>query len=133
MELTKTFKCVPFDSVWSIPGTKFDLKGIYRRPRRVVGAYDEITVATSAEGLPLWDLTGPFPIRRHSDWVAKGFEYVTLADLESLEKAAPSLRAKGLNVREYIQHPQLGPWNPKLYAATAEQGDRVAFAELLAL
>lgn len=129
----RTFRCVPFDPNWAIAGTKYDLKAIYRRPRRTIGEYDEITPETNAEGLPLWDLTTPLPLRRHSDWTAKGYEYVTLADMESLEKAAPSLRAKGLRVQDFVQHPQLGPWNPKLYAAVANVEDQTAFAELVAL
>lgn len=126
------FKCVPLDSRWIIAGTKLDLKAIYRRPRRVVGEYDEITLATTADGLPAYDLTGPLPMRRHADWEAKGFEYVTLADQKSLNEAAPFLREQGLSPAEYVQHPT-GPWNPKLYMATAEDADRAAFAELRAM
>lgn len=130
---TRTFKCVPYDANWSIAGTRYDLKAIYRRPRRGTDEFDQVTNATNAEGQPLWDLTSPLPMRRHSDWIAKGFEYVTLADMDSLQKAAPSLQAKGLRIHDFIQHPQLGPWNPKLYAATADATDKTQFQELLAL
>lgn len=121
----RVFKCVPLNTQWTLPGTKLDLKAIYRRPRRRVGEYDEIIQERAPDGLPLYDLTAGLPMRRHSDWIAKGFEYVTLADRESLEKVAAYLRADGLNPADFLQHPQLGPWNPKLYLATDEQADRV--------
>lgn len=135
---TRTFKCVPFDKNWGLPSTKLDLKAIYRRPRRTVGEYDEVVQERGPDGQPLYDLVGPLPVRRHSDWLAKGFEYVTVVAVPGAEdhawgQVAASLRAKGLDPKDYIQHPQLGTWNPKLYLATADQVDLDKFAELRAL
>lgn len=129
----RVFKCVPLNPSWTIAGTKLDLKAIYRRPRRRVGEYDEIIQERGEDGLPLYDLTGPLPLRRHSDWAAKGYEYVTLADRDSLTKVAGSLRADGHNPAEFDQHPVLGPWNPKLYLATADKIDRAKVSKLRAL
>lgn len=126
------FKCVPLDNAWTIPGTKLDLKAIYRRPARVVGEFDEVRQAVGADGMPLYDITGPLPLRRHSDWLAKGYEYVTLADMKSLEDVAPSLRQRGLSPAEFLQHPVFGPWNPKLYLASQGKVDQEKFAQLVA-
>lgn len=126
----REFKRVPFDPGW-VSHEKLDLKAIYRRPRYVRGEYDEIMRASDADtGLPAWDLTTPLPIRRHNDHIKKGFEYITLADRDSLGQASKSLRARNLNPAEYDQHPELGPWNPKLYMASAAQSDQSAYDEL---
>lgn len=137
---TRVFKCIPIDNGWIIPGTKLDLKAIYRRPRRLIGEYDEVIQARGEDGRPLYDLVGPLPMRRHSDWIAKGFEYVTVVVNPRREEekgawaaVAGSLRAKDLNPADYLQHPQFGTWNPKLYLATAEHADAAKFSELRAL
>src|SRR4051812_1121892 len=134
----KIFKCVPIDNSWHIAGTKHDLKAMYRRPRRSIGEFDEVIQERGPDGRPLYDLCGPLPLRRHSDWVAKGFEYVTVVAQPQLEGGgwpvvAASLREKGLEPRDYLQHPQLGTWNPKLYLATADQADIDQFTALRAL
>jgi hypothetical protein len=131
----RIFKCVPLDPLWTITGSKLDLKAIYRRPRRSVGEYDEIIQERGPDGLPLYDITSPLPLRRHSDWQTKGFEYVTVVSTlqqgdESFKYVADSLRKQGLNPADYLQHPVFGTWNPKLYLATAEQADRSKFSEL---
>lgn len=75
-------KCVPL-----VPGmfgdTKLDLKAIYRRRKQDNWGTPEL----DANGLEQWDLTGPLPLRRHQDYVNKGFEYLTLADEQSLVDA----------------------------------------------
>lgn len=71
---------VPFCSELTGSETKLDLKAIYRRP--------------DPNGITL---TSPLPLRRHKDWAAKGFEYVTLSTLGELGEAAPLLRAKGFD------------------------------------
>lgn len=49
---------VPFQHQWTNSGSTVDLKGVYRRG----------------------DAYAPeLPIRRHHDWQAKGFEYITLS------------------------------------------------------
>jgi hypothetical protein len=135
---TKIFKRVPLDPMWTLAGTKLDLKAIYRRPRRSIGEYDEVIQERGPDGLPLYDLTGPLPLRRHGDWTAKGFEYVTVLSSvqpgdESFKYVASSLRAAGLNPAEYLQHPTFGTWNPKLYLATADNEDRSKFDALRAM
>lgn len=129
MKEQRVFKCIPLEVGWTIPGTKHDIKAIYRRPRRSVGEYDEVTQDKGPDGLPLYDIIGPLPLRRHSDWSAKGYEYVTVVTSPATEGSgwpavAATLRAKGLNPQEYLQHPVFGTWNPKLYLATAESADR---------
>lgn len=86
-------RCVPLNLHWTGEATKLDLKAMYRK--------GEVITA--------------LPMRRHDDWLRKGFVYLTLADADSLEKVAPSLRAAGLDPRDYQQGPQRSPWNAQLY------------------
>lgn len=128
MQKDRVFKCVPFDPTWGVAGTKLDLKAMYRRPRRSLGEYDEVIHEKGDDGLPKWDLCGPLPLRRHSDWMAKGFEYVTVIAAPGVEgsgwsSVAGSLRARGLEPRDYLQHPNFGTWNPKLYLDSADKID----------
>jgi hypothetical protein len=94
------FQCVPFNGEWT-GDTKLDLRGIYRRPSG--------------------DLTSDLPLRRHTKWVAKGLEYVTLADAESFAIAVPFLRAQGLNPQDYVAgrdgDGRPTPWNVEAYLA----------------
>lgn len=131
---TPVFKPVPLQVVLQA-SAKVQMKAIYRRLQRTVGKFDEEFLVIGDDGLPLWDLTTPLPVERHNDWIKKGFEYVTLADRDSLDKVAPFLAAQDppLNARDYLQHPHFGAWNPKLYAATAADGDRAAVVQLFAL
>jgi hypothetical protein len=134
----RIFKAVPINPSWTVAGTKLDLKAIYRRPSRHVGEYDEIIQARSKDGLPLYDLTGPLPMRRHSDWIAKGYEYVTVvasphADDGCWPQVAAWLRHNDLTPSEFLQHPVFGTWNPKLYLDTAVHIDRARVDALRAL
>ncbi len=62
---------VPFNHQWTNPGSTVDLKGVYRRG----------------------DAYAPdLPIRRHHDWQAKGFEYITLSSAADVAAA----REKGM-------------------------------------
>lgn len=124
----REFRRVPFNPDW-LNQDKLDLKAIYRRPRYARTQFDDI-VRVLEDGMPAWDLTGPLPVRRHNDWVAKGFEYLTLADRSSLNQVAGMLRAVGLNPADFDQHPEYGPWNPKLFLATQQRVDRDAHEEL---
>jgi len=127
--MDKPFKPVPLQLVLQA-STKLDLKAIYRRQQRAVGPFDEEILLTGDDGLPLWDLTTPLPVRRHGDWLKRGFEYVTLADMDSLEKVAPWLKNEGLDPRDFLFHRHFGPWNPKLYSATAAEGDRQSIVRI---
>lgn len=126
------FKAVPFDEAW-IASDKIDVHAIYRRP-----ILDDLgEQAVDKNGVPQWDLTGGLPVRRHYDWRRKGFEYVTLADGESLAKVAPLLRKQGLNASDFImlRNRVVGatPWNPALYLASQQSVDRAQFDQLRTL
>lgn len=110
------FACVPFNPDW-VQNDKADLKAIYRRPRMDARTN---TVLRDEAGTPLWDLTGPLPVRRHLDWQKKGFEYVTLADLASLGSAAGWLQSQGLDPKSFIigMGPRRSPWSAEAYAAS---------------
>lgn len=71
---------VPFHAEWVGSQTKLDLKALYRRP--------------STEGVTL---TGPLPLRRHMDWVRKGYEYVSLASWEDVSLVSNTLGAEGVD------------------------------------
>lgn len=109
-------KCVPLNPAWT-GDTKLDLRGVYKRPNG--------------------DLATSLPMRKHHAWEAKGLEYVTLADAESLAVAAPFLRAQGLNPQEFVAgvdgDGRLTPWVYSVYAADAEVQQKTADAELQAL
>ena len=116
-------KCVPFNNGW-INHQKLDLHAIYQRPRFVRDEFDEMYREYNAQGEPTWDLTGPLPVKAHVHWAAKGFRYVTLADLSSLMMAAANnmlLDDDGnvtANYQQYVQHQNPpGPWSYKKYLA----------------
>lgn len=126
---TAPLKLVPFNEAW-IAHDKIDVHAIYRRPvfkdddyGEPQRSYDKVT------GLPLWDLTGPLPVKQHNKWRAKGFEYVTLADKQSLFVAGRNNTIEG-NWRQYDQHRQGGPWNYKLYDAGQISEQTKAAAQL---
>lgn len=127
------FKAVPFDENW-INHDKIDIHAIYRRP-----ILDEVGEQVHIEGIPQWDFTTGLPVRRHYDWVKKGFHYLTLADPKSLanKHVLQGLRVKGLNPADFImlRNRMVGqsPWNPQLYLASADQVERESFASLRAL
>ena len=74
---------VPFRNQWAGSETKLDLKAWYRRPCPEHGGFS---------------LIGPLPLRRHLDYLRKGYEYVTLATLEEVALVAPLLRAEGIDI-----------------------------------
>lgn len=126
-------KLVPFNNVW-VDHNKLDLKAIYRRPRWTKDEFDQDVQERGPDGLPLWDLTGPLPVKQHNKWLAKGFEYVTLADRDSLIEAhrkGTLVLGPGItSVREYDQHQTGGPWNYKMYAAGQSRHDNAALLQL---
>jgi hypothetical protein len=110
-----SLKLVPFNGTW-INHDKIDLHAIYRRPRFVEDKYGEMQREVSKDGVPTWDLTGPLPVRQHNKWTAKGFEYITLANRESLYMAArTNTLPPGKTIQEYDQHQTGGPWNFRKY------------------
>jgi hypothetical protein len=127
------FKAVPFDDRW-INHDKIDVHAIYRRP-----VLDEVgEQRLDAHGVPQWDYTGGIPVRRHLDWTRKGFEYVTLADLESLHKklVVQFLAEQGLKPAEFVMlrnRKHASPWNPQLYLASQAQRDRAHADDLRSL
>jgi hypothetical protein len=68
---------VPLFSQVTGSETKLDLKAIYRRPG------------------PGVTLTSPLPLRRHKDWEAKGFTYVSVSTLAELGQIAGVVRESG--------------------------------------
>lgn len=131
MELKPKLKLVPFNDAWIDHG-KLDIKAIYRRPRWTKDDFDQDVQETGPDGLPLWDLTGPLPIKQHNKWKAKGFEYVTLADRDSLIEAyrKNTLLPHGTHAREYDQHQTGGPWNAKMYMAGQSTADNATLLQL---
>lgn len=122
-------KLVPFNAMW-IQHDKIDVHAIYRRPRYREDEY--------GEKYPVpweWDLTGPLPVKMHNKWSAKGFEYITLANRDSLITAGRLGTIAG-DWRTYDQHQYGGPWNYKKYAegmmvTDAARADVAAKAEAI--
>lgn len=119
-------RLVPFNDVW-IDHDRLDLKAIYRRPEREENDEGEMVQKRDADGLPIWNLTTPLSVKLHNAWKAKGFEYVTLANRESLVMAARKGTLIGGSVKDYDQHATGGPWNYRKYIAgqSVERQDAV--------
>jgi len=112
----RPFKPIPFLEEFA-SNEKLDLKGIYLRPQR-----DEwYRIQKNPDGSVIRNVTGPLPLRRHyQDHQRKGFEFLTLADAQSLQQAAGILRTHGLDAAEYVCDPRTGsPWLYEAYAASA--------------
>jgi hypothetical protein len=114
-----SLKLVPFNAVW-IDHDKIDIHAIYRRPVFAEDKYGELQRVIK-DGFPAWDLTGPLPVRGHTKWSAKGFQYVTLATRDSLRIAARfGTLPEGTTLATYDQHHTGGPWNYRLYFESQE-------------
>lgn len=106
-----SLKLVPFNPAW-ISHDKLDLKAMYRRPRFVADEFGEFSREYDPNGLPTWDIVGPLPVKQHTRWQTKGFEYITLADRASLVEAwRKGTLPPGEHARDYDQHQTGGPWN----------------------
>lgn len=114
-------KLVPFNSGWA-ENSRLDLKAIYRRPRWTKNEFDEDVQERDVNGRPLWDITTPLRVLDHNKWIAKGFEYITLATRDDLIKAYKAGTVQG-DWRQYNQHQTGGPWNHKMYEAGRVQGE----------
>lgn len=125
-------RLVPFSHAW-ITHDKLDLKAVYRRPRWVEDHYGEMHREMTPDGLPAWDITGGLPVKHHNKHVAKGFEYVTLADRDSLLAAAAAKTIEG-DWRVYIQDPRTGgPWHYRKYVEGQVVADTAATQKLAEL
>lgn len=123
-------KLVPFNAVW-VSHDKIDVHAIYRRPRFVEDEYGELQREYDATGMPTWDLTGPLPVRQHTKWVAKGFEYITLANKESLAVAAVTRTLPpGTTMADFDQHQTGGPWSFRKYQESAASNLATESAQL---
>jgi hypothetical protein len=125
------FLCVPFNQEW-VNNDRSDLAAIYRRPRHHATTGE---VIRDEAGNVLWDLTAPLPVRRHNDFLKKGFEYITLADVNSLQQAAGWIRSQGLDPQAFLvgHGGRRSPWNAEAYLATQTAGAADALAELKTL
>jgi hypothetical protein len=126
-----SLKLVPFNDAW-INHDKVDIHAIYRRPRFVEDEYGEMN-REYKDGVATWDLTGPLPVRSHNRWRSKGFEYVTLANRESLLVAARfNTLPPGMRMQDYDQHQTGGPWNYKKYMAGVQETTTIEAEQLKA-
>lgn len=134
MSAKEPLRLVPFNAKW-INHDKIDVHAIYRRPRFKEDEYGELERELDAGGIPTWDMTGPLPVKQHTKWLAKGFEYVTLADRDSLRMAGQfgTVLDEFGNVcdwRKYDQHQTGGPWNWKKYHEGQSESTTIAQEKL---
>lgn len=115
-------KLIPFNDKW-LTLDRMDVHAIYRRPRYKEDQFGEMHRELNDRGLPTWDLTGPLPVKQHNKWRAKGFEYVTLANRDSLVLAARAgTLPEGTRFHDWVQDTTTnGPWNYKKYIVGQEQ------------
>lgn len=67
-------KTIPLNLDWC-DTTRQDFAAVYLRRKQDNWG----TPHLDAHGREQWDTTGPLPMRRHSDWLKKGYRYLTLA------------------------------------------------------
>jgi hypothetical protein len=121
-----SYPTIPWNDEW-LKSDKIDARGVYRRPHRHPITLD---IERDALGHVLYDYS-TLPIRAHNTWGAKGYQYVTIADAESLGMVAASLRAQGLDPRSFIMDPRTNsPWAPDKYLADAKQDAQDEHARL---
>lgn len=107
---------VPFSEKWTGSETKLDLQAWYRRPAQ--------------KG---FSVVGPFPLRRHSDYTRKGYEYITLATAEDVSKVVGELQVRGVDLaalRRSYDH--MGHFKMADYLKTEQQKDDAYLVELQA-
>ena len=118
-------KLIPFDPQWMTHET-LDLHAVYRRPKRTFDG----DLIRDEHGFIQWDVTTALPVRSHYKWVAKGFEYVTLAKTEDVINAAdPELAQAGVtplhNPQQYLdQARDRGPWDSQKYLDDMRESHR---------
>lgn len=128
---------VPFKPEWaSATGPSgaplLDIKAIYRRPRKTMLGDPILDEA----GFPEFDLTGGLPVQHHQKWIARGFEYVTLATRNDLiavahqglaEQGVQPLHDWATYVQNRFDH---GPWDPAQYQADLKAAHQARIADL---
>jgi hypothetical protein len=67
---------IPFNEKWADSGSKLDLFAVYQRG----------------------DVIATLAVRRHSDWVRKGWHWVTLATAHDAREVVSDLRAAGVDL-----------------------------------
>jgi uncharacterized protein YbjQ (UPF0145 family) len=108
-------KLVPFLDSWTGSESKLDIKAIYRRP---------------GEGV---SLTGGLPVRRHSQWSAKGLRYVCLASVKDVNEAAKSLRESGHVPTDFqASFTREGGFDVDQYVRESRKDDETRLADLRA-
>ena len=119
-------KCIPLRPEWT-GSTAPDLRAIYRRRKQ-----DNFgNPILDRDGREQWDTTGALPLRQHAKWAAKGFEYITLADEESLGKVAGVLRMEGHDPMSFMQDRRTrSPFNAEMWLADQKSADDTRMAEL---
>lgn len=120
-------KTVPLDPRW-VNSEKLDLLAVYRRPR--LHGITKVRLSDD-QGRPLYDYVN-LPIRRHQDWLGKGYSYVTLArvaDLVSVGVRDPEV------VKSYKPHgePEERTFEIQTFLAHADVAEDAEFARLKAL
>lgn len=122
-------KCIPLRPEWT-GSTGPDIRAIYRRKKT-----DNFGAPIlDADGNEQWDTTGPLPLRRHADYAAKGYEYITLADEDSLAKVSRALREDGLDPMSFLQDRRTrSPFNAAMWIEDQRVAESNRVTELRAL
>lgn len=126
-----SLKCVPLLKGMFGAENSLDLKAVYRR-RKQTNWGEPIL---DEQGREQWDLCPGLPLRRHMDYLGRGYQYITLADEQSLIDAKHVLAANNLDWREFAnQEPRSrSPFNPDLYVAEAKASVDKTESELQAM
>jgi len=118
---------VPLNPAWTGSESQLDLKAVYRRQKRDNWGKPIL----DAQGREQWDTTSPLPLRRHHDWLAKGYEYITLADEESLKSVAGGLEH---DWRTYMNDKRTrSPFSSEVYQAEQKEALDKDIANLIRL
>jgi hypothetical protein len=122
-------RLVPFNMSW-VTNDRIDVHAIYQRPRYKQDEYGDWHREYDANGMPTWDLTSPLPVKSHNKWVQKGFRYVTLANRDSLVRAAETGTLQGGSFRDYDQSQAGGPWNYRKFKESQQDTDSAELEKL---
>lgn len=104
---------VPFNPDWADSGSKLDLRGIYHRG----------------------DLLAALPIRRHNDYLKKGFRYVTLASVADVNEVVGYVKSRGIDLKalqDSYERNAAGAFKSAAYAAEQPSRDEAEADEIKA-